>query len=622
MATKGTASTYLGATLLLLGLAGSPLRAQEAARLSPPAVTAAATLDRVRFAAPNDVYEMRLEVFAADGSSVFDSDVAFGNVFDWDLRGRDAQPLADGSYLCRVTLRDLAGAAGPRWGLLSVAAGEASWQSSAAPMAGRGPLASDVDLVAASRGGAGRTTSLLAHDGNAGRLVSGSGGLSFRLGDFLAGEDVEQMRLTERGDLGIGVAAPQAKLDVGGLIRTSEGIRFPDGTVQTTAAGAGRGGGPRPTFATDVTPQSHGPFLAKFTSPSTIGDSIVFEENFTGNLGIGTTAPGGVFDLQRSSGSDILQRFWNTGGGGAKLRYVAATGATSQVQFTDLAEWIGSVASNNAIGLQFRVSDGVPNTEAELAASARLSILRNGDVGIGTTSPVRRLHVRDGSGAFGDGAHVQIGGTGVNGDEKLILFGDPAFVYIGERDFDDRLVLHASDMLFEAFVYNFTFFGGSGNFIVGGNVIPDGDGSRLLGDSSHRWSEVWAANGVIQTSDARLKDGITDLGYGLREVLQLRPVTFQWKDRQDGRQQVGLLAQEVQPIVPEVVIAGEDPAATLGMNYANLVPVVIKAVQEQHGDVAALAAENDALKRQNAALEARLTALEQAVRRLPAESRN
>ena len=432
------------------------------------------------------------------------------------------------------------------------------------------------------------------------------------------------MRLTEQGDLGIGVAAPQAKLDVGGLIRTSEGIRFPDGTVQTTAAGARSGGGPTPIFEAD-----HGSGTADFIPKWSAGGVTLTNSNIidvSGNIGIGTATPGGVFDLQRSSSSsDILQRFWNTGSGslaGAKLRYVAATGATSQVQFTDLAEWIAAVASNNTIGLQFRVSDGVPNTEAELAASARLSILRNGDVGIGTTSPVRRLHVRDGSGDFGDGAHVHIGGTGFNGDEKLIYFGDEPFVYIGERDFDDRLVLHASDMLFEAFVYNFTFFGGSGNFIVGGNVIPDGDGSRLLGDSSHRWSEVWAANGVIQTSDARLKDGITDLGYGLREVLQLRPVTFQWKDRQDGRQQVGLLAQEVQPIVPEVVIAGEDPAATLGMNYANLVPVVIKAVQEQHGDVAALAAENDALKRQNAALEARLTALEQAVRRLPAESRN
>src|SRR5581483_1707768 len=86
-----------------------------------------------------------------------------------------------------------------------------------------------------------------------------------------------------------------------------------------------------------------------------VGDSTISE--VAGDIGIGTASPGGVFDLQRSSSGDILQRLWNTGTGGAKLRYVAATGQTSQLQLTDGLEWLMAIAGNNTIGMQFRVRD-------------------------------------------------------------------------------------------------------------------------------------------------------------------------------------------------------------------------------------------------------------------------
>src|SRR5262249_32002214 len=92
----------------------------------------------------------------------------------------------------------------------------------------------------------------LALEGTNGAVVSTSGDLSFRFGDFLAGQDTERMRLTAEGKLGIGTDKPQAPLDVYGLIRTSKGIIFADGTVLTSAAGFGGGhlgtnGGSGPT---------------------------------------------------------------------------------------------------------------------------------------------------------------------------------------------------------------------------------------------------------------------------------------------------------------------------------------------------------------------------------------
>jgi hypothetical protein len=146
-----------------------------------------------------------------------------------------------------------------------------------------------------------------------------------------------------------------------------------------------------------------------------------------------------------------------------------------------------------------------------------------------------------------------------------------------------------------------------------GNVFPTGDGVSSLGKSTNRWTAVFAQNGTIQTSDGRWKTAVTDLSYGLSQIMQLRPITFQWKNGSDGQTHLGLIAQEVEKVIPEVVEISQDPALPLGINYSGLEPVLIKAIQEQQATIARNDAEIIALKSDNEALNARLTALEQAV---------
>ncbi len=227
----------------------------------------------------------------------------------------------------------------------------------------------------------------------------------------------------------------------------------------------------------------------------------------------------------------------------------------------------------------------------------RMSISQNGNVGIGTASPTAILEVRDGSGSSGSGAHVQIGEGAPNADEKLVQFGNGGCnggpcVYLGEQDADDRMVLRA------------------GTFRVkGGNWNPDLDNAIQLGQSSNRWSSVWAVNGTIQTSDARLKKRVTNLRYGLSQVMQLRPVTFQWKDGSDSRTHVGLIAQEVETVMPEMIERNSDGNAPLGMNYNNLIPVLIKAIQEQQDLLKLNEAQIMGLRKQNAEVGRRIAAL-------------
>ncbi|HZS10467.1 MAG TPA: hypothetical protein VFD58_36905 [Blastocatellia bacterium] len=411
--------TFLLALLLSAGVVTFAQTEQAARATAPPDTTVTVSISArgIRFAAPGGVGQMRLEVFDAGGASRYNSEFQAGNVRDWALEDHLGQPLPDGTYLCVVTTRDVSGRLGMRQGTVLVEGGQASLKLGGGEQIGA--VEPEKVLAPVADGNAAAVT-VTAHDGKDGQVVSTRGGLTFRVGDFFAGQDRELARLTPDGNLGVGVAQPAARLDVAGLIRTSEGIVFPDGTIQTTAGGAARArltGPANPTGsairelllpgrAVQAGQEIQGPNQVNISGSGTtnrvikwtdgpngvVGDSTISE--VAGDIGVGTATPGGVLDVQRASTGDILQRLWNTGTGGAKLRYVAATGATSQLQLTDGVEWLMAIAGNNSIGMQFRVRNTTDtNSEAALAAAARMTILRNGNVGIGTTSPQAKLDV-------------------------------------------------------------------------------------------------------------------------------------------------------------------------------------------------------------------------------------
>ncbi|MFM2363800.1 MAG: hypothetical protein RLZZ316_2702 [Bacteroidota bacterium] len=115
---------------------------------------------------------------------------------------------------------------------------------------------------------------------------------------------------------------------------------------------------------------------------------------------------------------------------------------------------------------------------------------------------------------------------------------------------------------------------------VAGIMAPSADNTYTIGSSTNRWSEVYATNGTIQTSDARLKKNITPLKYGIKELQQLQAVTYSWLLQPEQKNKIGLIAQQVQQIIPEVVV-GNAAKDKLGMNYAELIPVLINTLKQQ-----------------------------------------
>ena len=80
-------------------------------------------------------------------------------------------------------------------------------------------------------------------------------------------------------------------------------------------------------------------------------------------------------------------------------------------------------------------------------------------------------------------------------------------------------------------------------------------------------------------SDRRLKSDIAPIRYGLADVLLLTPVFFRWKDpKLGGQTEIGLIAQDVVSIIPEVV--GRNVDGLLSLDYPKLIAVLINAIKE------------------------------------------
>lgn len=116
-------------------------------------------------------------------------------------------------------------------------------------------------------------------------------------------------------------------------------------------------------------------------------------------------------------------------------------------------------------------------------------------------------------------------------------------------------------------------------------------------------------NGTVLSScssSLRYKTNVATLQAGLGLIQRLRPVIFDWKN--SNQRDLGLIAEEVAEVEP-LLVTHNDKGVIEGVKYEQLNVVLINAVKE-------LKTENEALKEQNAALAARLTALEQVMQKL------
>tara|TARA_Y100000592_G_scaffold89186_1_gene146082 strand:- start:240 stop:1085 length:846 start_codon:yes stop_codon:yes gene_type:complete len=225
----------------------------------------------------------------------------------------------------------------------------------------------------------------------------------------------------------------------------------------------------------------------------------------------------------------------------------------------DIYAQTGSDTTNKDDGnLIFRTSP------SQGSIAERLRISSNGAVNIGT-----------GSGSGGGGLAVY-GGTTNNAS------GQDATLYVTANSNNDWGILLDKPSHEYGFRLNTPTSSTLAFAIYGGGSIKH----QFFGNGNYT-----ASGSVDSASDIKLKTNIKTIDSALDKVLQLRGAEYDRIDK-DNQHEIGVIAQEVEKVIPEVVHGNE----TKSVSYGNMVAVLIEAIKEQNNQINKLKKDIEDLK--------------------------
>jgi hypothetical protein len=283
----------------------------------------------------------------------------------------------------------------------------------------------------------------------------------------------------------------------------------------------------------------------------------------TGNIGVGgTTAPSAKLDVYAGASTSAIlwgQTIRNednaatTGYGvGLKLKISGDSVPNELYKWAGIAAVAGTNYSNRT-DLAFYT-----NTNSTSDATEKLRISGDGNVGIGTSDPSQaKLHI--------EGNNITLNTEG-SAQAKSIYF---RYSNGGTLQSDSYLRFNTGGSPTEKV-----------RIEAGGNVGIGTTSPAYLLDVA---GTIRATGDVIAYSDARVKENVNTITDALTKVTSLRGVSYTRKDTEDKSEKVGVIAQEVLEVLPQVV--QQDTEGNYSVAYGNIVGVLIEAIKELKAEI-------------------------------------
>ncbi len=389
-----------------------------------------------------------------------------------------------------------------------------------------------------------------------------------------------QIYNTLGGNVGIGTQLPSAKLHIAGNLRIEDGSQ-----------------GVNKVLYSDVNGQAGWQL-----PPWIMSGNNMFNTNL-GNIGIGTSTPGFPLNFANSTGDKIS--LWGASGAhfgfgiqNALLQVHTdaasaniAFGYGSSTSFTERARIVNSGEYGLQLTgrIQLRTGTSSPglwlNNAANSGSPAFIGLVNDNLVGFFGNSPAGwglTMHTSNGNvgiGLNGSNPSRPLSFPAVLGEKILLYPGGTGEVGIGV--YGNELRLHSDN---PGSKVSFGTQDNAGNFTENAKAERNGPFAfSILGS-------LWV-NGTTYASDERFKQHITGITSPLQKLLLIKGVEYEMRSEEFGKyhfqpgRQIGLLAQNVETVVPEAVSAQN---GYKGVDYARLVPLLIEAIREQEQRIRAL----------------------------------
>ena len=428
-----------------------------------------------------------------------------------------------------------------------------------------------------------------------------------------------RMTINQGGNVGIGVSNPNlAKLEVGGnALFGGSTIGVVDEIVHTASGSVtnnsytryGYWNGLINTGIYDAGYKSDGSYMIRNvgSGSESIPNSIYLTN--TGNVGIGTNTPTNKLVVLGSSSNQTVAVFNVNGSGGQNTTIDLQSNGQTGLRFTHLNNAFLDAMIDHNYTLANSIIFGLRGVE-------KMRLLESGRLGIGTASPSAKLHVNEGNAIITNSTDITTSltlinnNTGVN-TSPLISFvnqaGNNWINYLGGPTGYSGVQPNAM----EWWEYPISQSGNATCCIPRLRIQPNNTGVGYATVVIDNTGQMYG-NGWSQPSDRNLKQNIQPLTNALSKISKLGGYSYQFtkeSNLDDGKTHIGVIAQEVEAVLPEAVT--QYPQATYkSINYDALIPLQIEAIKELNTQNKEQQQQIEALKQQNDLLIKRLEILE------------
>jgi hypothetical protein len=318
-------------------------------------------------------------------------------------------------------------------------------------------------------------------------------------------------------------------------------------------------------------------------SPLIYGDFKAGLLTINGSLGLGTKTPTAKLEMANTALGTTL------GSTVPWLTMVGSSGNADYLRIYHRRHTAGTDWNSSEIRIQKTVDvsnmhyisfKGLAGSDRSLEFgydnTAMMTLKPNGDFGIGTTSPNFPLHVKGNGGSMAiegtDHCYVAWYPDGYSSGRKTYT----GFASATSNDFILKNEISGGDIILSP---------GTGGYVTLSG-LPSSTGTALVVDAS--------GNIFKSSSDIRLKENIVPLEGSLEKVKRLQGFSYTWKNDPRHLPDIGLIAQEVEKVMPELVLT--DDEGIKSVKYIQFTALLLEALKEQQRTIEKLQGELDDMK--------------------------